>query len=161
MITGKEDLLRALIEAYLMEKGTNEFYKTASVNAGDGGAQKTYRELADWEENHMKYIEFLYHALESGQDMPGFESFSQRTPAPMTEAGIPVGELEEQLLEYPAGDEKKAIELALHLEGRAYNLYRKLAERAEDPNARVLFKEMMTQEQKHIDYLKNLERTIA
>ncbi len=30
MITGKENVLQALIEAYLMEKGTKEFYAAAA-----------------------------------------------------------------------------------------------------------------------------------
>ena len=56
MITGKEDLLTALIEAYLMEKGTNEFYAHAAEKAVDTAAGKTFGELSRWEEQHMQYI---------------------------------------------------------------------------------------------------------
>jgi len=44
----------------------------------------------------------------------------------------------------------------MEIEGKAYNLYRKLSQDAEDTNAKVVFKEMMDQEVKHVEYLKKL-----
>ena len=54
-MTGKEDLLRALIEAYLMEKGTQTFYIDAAGKAMKPNAKKTFLELSEWEERHMEY----------------------------------------------------------------------------------------------------------
>jgi len=156
MMTGKEDLLSALIEAYLMEKGTRMFYSGAAAKAVDPEARKMFAELSDWEERHMNYIQYLYLAMENDRDLQGFGDFSERTDAPVTEAGIPVKELEAKLEEYTFVDDEDALRLALGIEGKAYNLYRKLSEKASDSNARVVFKEMMDQELKHIEYLRKM-----
>jgi rubrerythrin len=155
-MTGKEDLLRALIESYLMEKGTRIFYSDAAAKAAKTEAKKMFKELSDWEERHMEFIQYLYQAIEGDRDIIGFEDFSKKTDAPVTESGIPVKELEAKLGEYAFIDDEDAIRLALEMEGKAYNLYRKLSGEASDSNARVVFKEMMEQELKHIDYLKKM-----
>ena len=156
MMTGKEDLLRALIEAYLMEEGTHNFYSGAAEKAVNPEAKKMFAELSDWEERHMNYIQYLYLAIDDDRNIQGFMDFSERADAPVTEAGIPVKELEAKLEEYTFVDDEDALRLALQIEGKAYNLYRKLSEKASDSNARVVFKEMMEQELKHIEYLKKM-----
>jgi rubrerythrin len=161
MITGKEDLLAALIEAYLMEKGTNEFYAHAAGKASDAGAKKTFQELSVWEHEHMEFIQYLYQSVEQDRDVNGFGDFSRKTPSPVTEAGIPAKDLEKKLEKPEYTDDRGAITLALEIEGKAYNMYRKLSEGASDPNARTVFKEMMEQEQKHVDYLKKLRAGLA
>lgn len=161
MITGKEDLIQSLIEAYLMEKGTNEFYAQAALKSIDKEAKKTFKELADWEERHMEYIQFLYQSVQDERDIKGFEEFRNKTASPVTEAGIPVKELEMKLEQYNFIDDMGALIFALEIEGKAYNFYRKLSESASDSNARVVFKEMMEQELKHVDYLKKLRIRLA
>ncbi|MDH4232954.1 MAG: ferritin family protein [Nitrospirota bacterium] len=156
MMTGKEDLLSALIEAYLMEKGTRMFYSDAAAKAVKPGAKKMFAELSDWEESHMNYIQYLYQAIEDDRNIQGFRDFTERTDAPLTESGIPVKEMEAELEEYTFADDDGAMKLALEMEGKAYNLYRKLSEKAPDSNARVVFREMMEQELKHIEYLKKM-----
>ena len=54
----------------------------------------------------------------------------------------------------------KALTLAMGIEGKAYNLYHKLSQNAVDTNAQVVFKEMMEQELKHVDYLKKLREKV-
>jgi rubrerythrin len=62
---------------------------------------------------------------------------------------------------YSFTDEAGALTLAMEIEGKAYNLYRRLSQQAEDRNAQVVFKDMMEQELKHINYLKALKVRIA
>lgn len=161
MMTGKEDLLKALIEAYLMEKGTCTFYSNAAAKAAKPEAKKMFAELSDWEERHMDFIQYLYQAILGDQDIKGFEDFKEKADAPVTESGIPVKELEAKLEEFNLVDDEGAIKLALEMEGKAYNLYRKLSEGATDSNARVVFQEMMEQEVKHIDYLERMREKFA
>ena len=85
MMTGKEDLLRALIEAYLMEKGTRIFYSSAAAKAANPVARKMFSELSDWEEKHMEFIQYLYQAFEDDRDIKNFEAFRDRTDAPVAE----------------------------------------------------------------------------
>lgn len=157
MITGKEDLIPALIEAYLMEKGTMEFYAYAFGKTLDQGAREIFLKLSEWEEKHMQYIQFLYQSLINDLDIVGFEKFKERAYAADTESGIPVKELESKIDLHSFTSDLEAISLAMEIEDRAYNLYKGLSGKAADTNVRVVFQEMMEQELKHMDYLKNLK----
>jgi rubrerythrin len=161
MVTGKEDLLRSLIEAFLMEKGTHEFYSKAATKAISPEARSTFGELTAWEEKHMEFIEFLYLSLQDDRDLERFEEFRKRAEAPVTEGGIPVKDLESKVEESVFLDDMGALIMALEIEGKAYNLYRNMSEKAADSNARVVFKEMMDMELEHIAYLKTLRTKLA
>lgn len=161
MITGKEELLQSLIEAFIMEKGTNNFYRYASEKALNEEAKKAFKALEQWESRHMDYIQFLYRSITEDHDMFSFEAFKNRVPATLVEGGIPVRDMEERIEEYLSINDTGAIALALEIEGKACNLYRRLAETAEDSNVRVFMKEMMEQELKHIDYLKDMRLKLA
>ena len=161
MLTGKEDLLQSLIEAFLMEKGTREFYADAAQKALNADARAAFRELSTWEEKHMDYIESLYLSLQDDRDLEGFERFSGHAHAPVAEGGIPVKDLAGKVETHPFLDDMGALNLALEIEGKAYNLYRRMSEAAADTNAKVVFKEMMDQEQHHIDYLKKMRTRLA
>ncbi len=161
MITGKEDLLQTLIEAFIMEKGTQLFYSEAAAKVVHPDIKKTFQELSEWEKKHMDYIQFLYQSVSGDMDYDSFEDFSGRTDTPVTESGIPIRELEEKFEKYVFTNEKEALNLALKMEGKAYNLYNNMAEKAADSNARVVFKEMVDQEVNHISYIKKMKDRLA
>ena len=161
MITGKEDLLQALIEAFLMEKGTNLFYSQAASKSENPEARKTFQALTVWEEKHMDYIQHLYMAIQGDLDVEGFGVFQAKAEAPVAEGGIPVKDLEAKVEAYKFSGDSGAFDIALGIEAQAYNLYRRLSEGAADVNARAVFREMMEQEQKHIDYLKKTRGQVA
>lgn len=156
MVTGKEDLVQSLIEAYLMEKGTMDFYADAAAKARDPEAAKMFKELSGWEHRHMDFIGYLYQSIQEDKDVMGFEKFTAKTEAPFTEAGIPVKDLERELEKHEFVDDMGALILALEIEGKAYALYSKLSKSAADGNAKIVFREMMEQEMKHVEYLKKL-----
>jgi rubrerythrin len=161
MITGKEDLLQSLMEAFLMEKGTREFYSEAAKKAIDAEARRVFLDLSEWEETHMEFIQFLYLAIQGDRDIEGFETFRKRVPAPITEGGIPVKDLEKRIEQHEFIDDMGALIMALEIEGKAYNLYRDMSEKATDGNAKAVFQDMMGQEQKHIAYLKEMRNRLA
>jgi len=161
MITGKENLLQSLAEAFMLEKGTLLFYSEASEKATHSDIKKTFRELSEWEKKHMDYIQFLYHSVSGDMEFGSFEDFAERTESPFTESGLPIRELEEKLEKYIYTDESEALNLALKMEGKAYNLYNSLAEKAEDSSARVVFKEMVDQEVNHISYIKKMKARLG
>ncbi|RJQ47262.1 MAG: hypothetical protein C4538_05455 [Nitrospiraceae bacterium] len=156
MITGREDLMQSLIEAFLMEKGTREFYSHASEISKNAEARKMFSELAGWEAKHMDYIQYLYQAMQGDIEAQTFDEFNKTANAPVTEAGIPVKDLKSRIDKYEITDEMGALKLAMEVEGKAYNLYLKLSRDAKDANARVVFRDMMEQEVKHVEYLKKL-----
>lgn len=155
MITGKEELLQSLIEAYIMEKGTNDFYRMASEKSLNEAAKKAFASLAEWEARHMEYIQFLYQSIQGDRDISSFEEFKKRTGAPSVEGGIPIKDLEKRIENYSLIDDSGAVSLALEIEVKSYNLYRKISETAESTNARVFMKEMMEQEQSHINFIRH------
>jgi len=155
-MTGKEDLLNALIEAFLMEKGTKEFYSQTADKAVNPEAKKAFKELSQWEEKHMDFIQFFYQSILDDKEVMSFEEFKNKTLSPVAETGVPVKDLEAKIEKYDFKDEKDALALALEIEEKAYDLYRGLSKKAEDTNAQVIFREMMEQEVKHIEYLKKL-----
>ncbi len=157
MITGKEDLLQSLIEVFIMEKGTKLFYSEAAGKATTPNVRKTFDELSHWEETHMDYIQYLYQSVNGDQEIMSFNEFRNRVGAHVAEGGIPVKDLEVKMGKYIVENEKGALTLAMEIEGKAFNLYHKLSLHSEDANAKVLFEEMMDQEVKHINYLKELK----
>lgn len=161
MITGKEDLLQSLIEVFIMEKGTKLFYSEAAVKATTPNVRKTFDELSHWEETHMDYIQYLYQSVNGDQEIMSFNEFRNRVGTSVAEGGIPVRDLDAKLGKYVVENENGALTLAMEIEGKSFNLYRKLSLNSEDTNAKVLFEEMMDQEVKHINYLKELKVRLA
>jgi len=160
MITGKEGLLEDMIEAYEMEKGTHEFYLKASEAAHEEAAKNAFRELADWEREHMRYLQFLYQAITEDREFLSFEEFKEKLRPEMVEGGIPVRKMEEKLEDINLTDELGAMITALEMEAKSASFYRGLSEEAEDPSAKVFLKEMVRLEEKHIEYLKKLRLKI-
>lgn len=160
MITQKTDLLSAMIEAFMMEKGTNEFYKEASARATGQEAKKAFSELAKWEHDHMNYIQFLYQSINEDREMTSFETFSKLEKADTVEGGIPLDKLRQSFGSVSFDNDIGAIKLAQELEARAFTLYRNLSETVADTNVQVFMKEMMSWELKHIQYIKDLLHSI-
>ncbi len=109
----------------------------------------------------MDFILFLYQAIHGDRDIMTFEEFKNKAEATVTEAGIPIKDFEAKIEKYSITDELGALTLAMEIEGKAYNMYRRLSQTAEDKNARVVFNEMMEQEVKHVNYLKDLRVKLA
>ncbi|RPI33921.1 MAG: hypothetical protein EHM54_10130, partial [Nitrospiraceae bacterium] len=109
MMTGKEDLLTALGEAFLMEKGTKIFYSEAAEKAVNADARKTFNYLAEWEGTHMDYILTLYKGILEDWGVVTFEEFKERAETSTTEAGIPLKELEGKIENYCITDEMGAL----------------------------------------------------
>ena len=161
MITGKEDLLQALVEAFIMEKGTREFYAQAAAKSASAAAKKTFEELSRWEAQHMAYIQSLYQSLLDDRELQEFKQFSSSVPAPVAESGMPVKDLEKRIETHVVRDEKDALSIALGIEAKSYNLYKGLAARALDREAKVIFEEMMSQETKHLDHLNKMKKNLS
>jgi rubrerythrin len=156
MLTGKEDLLQALVEAYIMEKGTKEFYALAASKSG-AAAKKGFEDLAAWENRHMIYIQSLL----DDRELMEFKEFSSSVPSPVAEGGMPVKDLEKKIEKFSVQNETDALSLAANIEAKAYNFYKDLAKRAQDAEAKVIFEEMMAQETKHMDEIKAMKNRLS
>jgi len=161
MLTGKEDLLQALVEAYIMEKGTKEFYAQAASKSSAAEAKKSFADLAVWENKHMTYIQSLYQSILDDRELEEFKTFSTKAPATVAEGGMPVKDLEKRIEKFVIQSEKDALSLAIGIEAKAYNFYKGLAAKAQDDQAKVIFEEMMAQETQHMNQLNAMKKKIA
>ncbi len=161
MLTGKEDLLQALVEAYIMEKGTKEFYAQAASKSTAAEAKKSFADLAVWENKHMVYIQSLYQSILDDRELEEFNAFSSKAPTTVSEGGMPVKGLEKRIEKFTVKSENDALSLAIGIEAKAYNFYKGLAAKAQDGQAKVIFEELMAQETKHMDQLNVLKKKIA
>ncbi len=156
METGKEELLRALTDVYIMEKETEDFYQVASHQANEGDAKAAFRKLESLKQIHMKYVQFLYRIIQGNGEIVSFEDFKSRTDIQPEEGWVPV---KEQEMHFSHTNDTGILIRALEIEAKTRDLYRKLGETASDSSAEAVFKEMMMQEDMHIDYLKKLPGT--
>ena len=161
MLTGKEDLLQALVEAYIMEKGTKEFYAQAASKSSAAEVKTSFADLAAWENKHMTYIQSLYQSILDDRELEEFNTFSTKAPATVSEGGMPVKDLEKRIEKYTVKSERDALSLAMNIEAKAYNLYKGLAAKAQDDQTKVIFEEMMAQETKHMEQLTVMKKKIA
>jgi hypothetical protein len=109
----------------------------------------------------MDYILTLYKGIVEDWGVLTFEEFKSKAETGSTEAGIPLKDLEGKIANYCITDEMGALTLALEIEGKAYNMYRKLSQTASDTNSQIVFREMMEQEMKHVEHLKELRVKLA
>lgn len=161
MLTGKEDLLQTLVEAYIMEKGTKEFYAQAASRSNAAEAKKSFMDLSVWEDKHMTYIQSLYQSILDDRELEEFNAFSKKAPTTVSEGGMPVKDLEKRIEKYVVQSEKDALSLAMNIEAKAYNFYKGLAAKAQDDQAKVIFEEMMAQETQHMNHLNAMKKKIA
>lgn len=160
MLTGKEDIVRAITEALALEKGTREFYQFAASKVKDKSAKDIFSVLRDMEERHMRYLDFLYLAVSEDRDLLGYKDFSSSVTATHIESGVSASDAVKLFEEQEIKTAKDALKVAFRIESQAHGLYMKLAETAADPEVTVIFEEMVAQELKHVEYLKELEKNI-
>lgn len=156
MLTGKEDLLQAIIEIYLMEKGINQFYAELSGKAKSAETRRTFTELANWEAEHTRYIQNFYQTLMEDRETSTFDEFAGKARPEVVEGGRPLAELRQKMEDFVFLDDIGAINFALSVEADEYDLYRNLASKTADTNVKALCEEFMGWEQMHIRHLKKL-----
>lgn len=160
MLTGKEDAIRAITKALGLEKGTKVFYEFAASKAKEGPVKETFLALRDMEMRHMQYFDFLYLAITEERDLLGYKEFSRNVTATHVESGRSIADAVKLFDEREIKSGTDAIKIALSIEGRSHAMYKDLAEKSEDPEVKVLFEEMMEQEKRHIEYLRNIENKV-
>lgn len=161
MINADEGLIQALMDVYMMEKGIYQFYDEVSQKAQNEEAKKTFSELAKWEEGHTRYAQYLYQGLLEDWAIVTFEEFSKNARPEIAEGGMPLKDLQGKIDEFTYLDDMGAINFALSVEAKEYDLYRKLAAKTTDTNMKVLFENLMEWEQRHIEYLMKLKKKIG
>jgi rubrerythrin len=160
MIIEKEDMIDVLTEVLKMEKGVEEFYEFALERVYTEQVREGFEKLRDWEQNHIKYLCYLYQALRDGKETLSYKEFMERADSEEPDTGTLSVKAEELFEEKDFIDDTEAIMLALELEVKTFDLYRRLSEKAKYSNAKAIFEEMKHEEERHIDSLRRLKMMV-
>jgi len=152
MLKGSESLVDSILFAFGLEKGSRTFYLKAAERMEDPRSKEFFKSMADLELGHMANVRLLYCGMENEACPVSLEEFAESVQGQYMEGG--------RLLEHALRDldvafldVAEALKIAIKQEGEAYSFYSKAAKRMENSHARVLFKNLAEEEQKHLDTL--------
>jgi rubrerythrin len=159
-MSGREETVKAITEAYAMEKGMKEFYAYAASKSRGNTAGEIFGALRDMEDRHVRYFDFLYISLMEGRALLGYKEYTSKVTATHVESLRSLAPANKLFDPGEVTSSSDALKLALTIEDKASALYRQLAEKAVDGPVKAIFEEMAAQELKHIDYLRDLEKSL-
>jgi rubrerythrin len=144
----EQELDRLLAAAMDLEKGAWRFYRFASDKYSGNPIGRTFEQTAIAEKKHATLIYRFRQKFEPG--LPPFDQLYQRLAGEILEGGQ---SFEDAcgMLEAPADRSCPAIiDLALTIEYNAFDLYRVVAERTADSEARETFLAIAQAEKAHM-----------
>jgi len=146
LLSGNETPRQILRAALGMEAALGAFYKKQALAAEDGDAAATFTRLAVFEDRHLTHVHSLYDK-ETGQgsDLDSLLAAA----APELEGGLPADAFLAQLGGEPTSAQE-ALELAASVEAQAFDLYSRLAERAQAPEAKAVYATLTQEEKAHL-----------
>jgi len=147
---------RLLSAAMELEKGAWRFYLFAGDRFNDHLIGRTFEQIAIAEKSHATLIYRFWQKLETGP--PPFEQLYQSLSGEILEGGRSFEDACD-MLEAEAGRScPAAVDLALNIEYAAFDLYRTMAERTAESEAREAFLALAQAEKAH---MRALARSIA
>jgi rhodanese-related sulfurtransferase/rubrerythrin len=139
-----------------LEKGAWRFYRIALEKSAGEPVQPTLEKLSEAETAHARLV---YRLWAPGQnDPPAFDPLFESLSGEILEGGEPLAEVLERLDALGENACLDIIELALHIEYSAYDLYRTAAERTEDGQTRDALLSIAQAEKGH---MRMLSRAVA
>lgn len=132
-----------------LEKGAFLFYTYLAKKCAETGFVKVLEELASMETAHARLIYNLFpgdeNSMETFQDVYGF------LPGDIIEGGQPLEKVCQGLERMPGAFLTNALDMALHIEYAAYDLYRTLANKSGDePAVQQALLSLCQAEKKHV-----------
>ena len=128
--------------SYAMEEGLRQLYLLLEEMCEDDAVKQLLIRLAQFEEGHKAKIEALF------PDVPGEEAVSSDT----LEGGFDRRQILDHFQDRHVGS-SEVIELGMMLETQAYDLYSRLAEKADSDKTKAFFLFMVDEEKQHLKYL--------
>jgi rubrerythrin len=144
---GVKKMLEILQSAIQMEMDGKEFYQQASQKSSNKLAKELFQRLASEEDDHRGKFEEIYEALKKGQDWPAVEPPSEegkRLKSIFAEATKELGS-EIKI----AQSELEAIETAMSMELKTYDLYRSRGEQSTFPLEKRFYQALAAEERGH------------
>lgn len=147
------DLETQLYTAMDLEKGAWRFYKFAAKLDLPAGPQKTFENLSKAETGHAKIIYGFWKPHQA--EAPSFDALFSDLKGDVVEGGEDLAITFEKLAQMSGSPCMNLIEMALHIEYRAFDLYRAMAEKSEVSDAKEAFLTIAQAEKSHVKLLVN------
>ncbi len=157
LFTGKESPEEALIIAYSMEDGLQEYYLTMIPWVENQEARELFEKLAAIEVKHQERILEEYRNI-TGNEIDR-ENFLETKVVPAVEGGLTT---EEYVRLYKPDLESAAdiVGLAMAIEAQALDLYRRAADRSDNAESKKILLQIADEERTHLGLLGKLFETI-
>lgn len=151
-MTSKQASLAVLTQAMQIEREGMAFYGEAATRALSGRARDLFTSLVGDETTHLNILQAEYHALKaSGSWLGAQEALPQiagalslfpKGPRAVDEAAAAAGDLD-------------ALQFAMGIEQKGYDLYAKAAKDTADPDGRALLGHLAKMESRHYKALQD------
>lgn len=152
-------VLRVLQGALRTEKIGHEFYLRAAQMTADEKGKRLFRYIAQEETGHMHILQNEIDAVTRTEAWTALES-ARAGQAPAV-ALFPDEEARVREMIGRRKSDLDALDLALDLEQRGYNLYREQAEKAGNPRARAVYMHLAGQEDGHFAIFQKTRQYLA
>lgn len=146
-----QNLAELLFTAMDLEKGAFRFYNHVKVEFEQEHFSKTFAELSNAEVAHAKAV--YAHWKDTTPDPPAFEQLFDDIQGEILEGGQGLIESLERVKALKGNTCLRLLELALFIENSALDLYRAVAEQAEDGEAQNVFLSISQAEKGHMNRL--------
>lgn len=137
----------ALGEAIKLESDGKAFYAEAAEKASDPSVKAILSALADDEKDHLRRVREIYEELKNRPGWPDSRTMIARKSGALNvfeEAG-------EKALASIAGDGAgNALKVALEMENKSADFYKKRAEEASCDAEKEFYKELISEEESHV-----------
>jgi rubrerythrin len=137
--------------AWLLEKGTREFYEHVSGKLLDPEARKFFLQMTEAEDHHLVALRKLYEKFKghaAREEFPFGVIDIDPAEEPIMEGGISV----RKALDWIKGKTlKEILELTIGVETVAYDRYLFMLETIEDESIRKVLKSLALVEKRHLD----------
>jgi rhodanese-related sulfurtransferase/rubrerythrin len=140
-----------LLKAMDLEKGALRFYNYVKERFGSQAVAQTFEQLSTAEAAHARAV---YHWWKkTGSDLPGFDEVFADLKGEILEGGEDLVDVLRRAESLEGNACLNLIELALHIEHSAFDLYRTMAEQTEEKEAKEAFLAIAQAEKAHMNTL--------
>jgi len=149
----KDELINAFNTSIKMEEEGRAFYIKVAGKSKNEYGKRVFEALADDETRHIAAIKQFCDTMSKNDKTP--ELYAAMPRHKNIKERLIFGKDKSELLKSvrPDADELKAYEIAMGMENDGYNFYKKTLEETKDPNARELYKFLLSEEEAHFELI--------
>jgi rubrerythrin len=145
-------LIDVLAEALKLELDGREFYTRMVTRVEDEAGKAMFQQLAEDEVDHYTYIKRQYDALKAGKGWAAIPEMDLVTSIDAVSVVFPPDEkVIDDMPEEPS--EEDALLFGLSIEDKSFKLYYNSSKQTSDPEAKKLFMQLASAEQRHFEIL--------